>query len=101
MPRHDDRTASARQASRAEGAQSRAESGAESEMWALRLELDQSNQGLIALHAELSEQHEALERARAAAERATADKADFLANMSHEIRSPMTAVIGYNSLLRA
>src|SRR5712691_1055826 len=92
MPRHDDMTASARLASRAEGA--------ESEVRALRLELDQSNHGLIALHAELSEQGEALERARTAAERATADRADFLANMSHEIRSPMTAVIGFNSLLR-
>ena len=72
-----------------------------SEVLALRRELDESNQGLIALHAELSEQCEALERARAAAQQASKDKADFLANMSHEIRSPMNAVIGFTSLLRA
>ncbi len=71
------------------------------EVQALRHELDESNQGLLALHAELSEQHDELERARAAAEQATRDKADFLANMSHEIRSPMSAILGFTSLLRA
>jgi signal transduction histidine kinase/CheY-like chemotaxis protein len=71
------------------------------EVLALRRELDESNQGLLALHAELSDQHDELKLARAAAEQATRDKADFLANMSHEIRSPMNAVIGFTSLLRA
>jgi signal transduction histidine kinase/CheY-like chemotaxis protein len=71
------------------------------EVVALRRELDESSQGLLALHAELSDQHDALKLARAAAEQATRDKADFLANMSHEIRSPMSAVIGFTSLLRA
>ena len=75
--------------------------GVDSEVLALRIELDESNQGLLALHAELSEQHDELEHARAAAEQATRDKADFLANMSHEIRSPMNAVVGFTSLLRA
>src|ERR1700724_2527668 len=75
--------------------------GPDTELLALRHELDESNQGLLALHAELSEQHDELEHARAAAEQATRDKADFLANMSHEIRSPMNAVVGFTSLLRA
>lgn len=68
---------------------------------ALRRELDESNQGLLALHAELSEQHDELARARTAAEQATRDKADFLARMSQEIRSPMNAILGFTSLLRA
>jgi two-component system, sensor histidine kinase and response regulator len=38
------------------------------------------------------------ERARAAAEAASAAKADFLANMSHEIRTPMNAIIGMTHL---
>jgi signal transduction histidine kinase/DNA-binding response OmpR family regulator len=75
--------------------------GPDAELLALRHELDQSNQGLLALHTELSEQHDELERARAAAEQATRDKADFLACMSHEIRSPMNAVVGFTGLLRA
>jgi signal transduction histidine kinase len=71
------------------------------EVQALRHELDESNQGLLAVHAELSERCDELERARAAAERATRDKADFLANMSHEIRSPMNAILGFTGLLLA
>jgi signal transduction histidine kinase/DNA-binding response OmpR family regulator len=70
------------------------------EVRALRQELNESNQGLLALHTELLEQQDMSELARAAAEQATRDKADFLANMSHEIRSPMNAVIGFTSLLR-
>ena len=84
-----------------------ADGGADNEVLELRRELDDSNQGLIALHAELSDRQEELERARATAEQATAaaeqaskDKADFLATMSHEIRSPMSAVIGFTGLLR-
>lgn len=71
------------------------------EVQALRHELDESNHGLLALHAELSEQHDELERSRAAAEQATRDKADFLATVSHEIRTPMSAFLGFTSLLRA
>jgi signal transduction histidine kinase len=83
----------ARQESRADGLHS--------EVLALRHELDESSQGLLALNAELSDRRDEVERARAAAEQATRDKADFLANMSHEIRSPMNAVIGFTGLLRA
>lgn len=39
------------------------------------------------------------ERARAAAEAASAAKSQFLANMSHELRTPLNAIIGYSELL--
>jgi len=69
------------------------------EVQALRRELDESNQGLMAVHAELSERCDELEVARGTAEQATRDKADFLASMSHEIRSPMNAILGFTDLL--
>ncbi len=42
---------------------------------------------------------QALEEARALAERAAHSKSAFLANMSHEIRTPMNAVLGMTELL--
>jgi signal transduction histidine kinase/DNA-binding response OmpR family regulator len=69
------------------------------ETTALRLELDETNRGMLALHAELSHRQEQLEQARAVAEQASLAKAAFLATMSHEIRSPMTAVVGFTGLL--
>ena len=71
----------------------------ETEAAALRTELDETSRGLLAVYAELSEQGEQLEHARAAAEQASHAKAAFLANMSHEIRSPLNAVIGFTGLL--
>ncbi|HLL64192.1 MAG TPA: ATP-binding protein [Micromonosporaceae bacterium] len=65
----------------------------------LRLELNETNRGMLALHADLSARQDELELARAAADEASRMKAAFLANMSHEIRSPMNAVVGFNSLL--
>jgi signal transduction histidine kinase len=65
----------------------------------LEQELDETQRGVLALHHELSDHQQQLEAAWAAAERATEAKAAFLASMSHEIRSPMTAVIGFASLL--
>ena len=40
-----------------------------------------------------------LERARGAAEAATAVKSEFLSNMSHELRTPLTSILGYSSVL--
>lgn len=45
-------------------------------------------------------QHNALDKARKIAEKASQAKAEFLANMSHEIRTPMNAVIGISELLQ-
>ena len=45
-------------------------------------------------------QHEqALEEARAEADRANARKSRFLATMSHELRTPLNAVIGFSEML--
>jgi PAS domain S-box-containing protein len=59
-------------------------------------------------HAQLSEQHDALEKlaadldaARVAAEAANEAKSQFLAMMSHEIRTPMTGLLGMVEMLRA
>ncbi len=73
---------------------------ADTEACELRAELDETNRGLLAVYAELSDHQHQLELARAAAEQSSHAKAAFLANMSHEIRSPLNAVVGFTGLLR-
>jgi two-component system, cell cycle sensor histidine kinase DivJ len=44
-------------------------------------------------------QEQALDLARAAAERADAAKSRFLATMSHELRTPLNAIIGFSEMI--
>jgi two-component system, cell cycle sensor histidine kinase DivJ len=49
---------------------------------------------------ERKQQEQALEDARAVAERANAAKSRFLATMSHELRTPLNAIIGFSDMLK-
>jgi signal transduction histidine kinase len=64
----------------------------QSESAALREELDETNQGVLALYAELDMQAEELRQASDL-------KSRFLSYMSHEFRTPLGSILSINSLL--
>lgn len=64
----------------------------QSETAALREELDETNQGVLALYAELDTQAEQLRQASDL-------KSRFLSYMSHEFRTPLGSILSINSLL--
>jgi len=70
-----------------------------SEADALRVELEETSRGLVAVYAESSDEMAEVEQARDHAVEAGHAKAEYLANMSHEIRSPLSAVVGFTGLL--
>lgn len=49
----------------------------------------------------LLENHVALERAKAAAEKANLGKSEFLSSMSHELRTPLNAILGFAQLMES
>ncbi len=65
---------------------------AQSELEALRSELDETNRGVLALYAELEAQADELRQA-------TELKSRFLAYMSHEFRTPIVAIQSITRLL--
>ncbi|MGF6113109.1 histidine kinase [Pseudomonas sp. ADAK2] len=64
----------------------------QSEATALRDELDETNQGVLALYAELDEQAEQLRQASDL-------KSRFLSYMSHEFRTPLGSILSITGLL--
>ncbi|VEF10728.1 histidine kinase [Pseudomonas fluorescens] len=64
----------------------------QAEITALREELDETNQGVLALYGELDNQAEELRQASDL-------KSRFLSYMSHEFRTPLGSILSINSLL--
>lgn len=65
----------------------------QSENESLRQELEETNQGVLALYAELDTQAEALKQASEL-------KSRFLSYMSHEFRTPLGSILSITSLLK-
>ncbi|WP_426139019.1 sensor histidine kinase [Pseudomonas sp. DWP3-1-2] len=65
---------------------------AQAEVDALRAELDETNQGVLALYAELDNQADELRQASDL-------KSRFLSYMSHEFRTPLGSILSISSLL--
>jgi PAS domain S-box-containing protein len=58
--------------------------------------------GLVGISTDITERkrnEEALESARAQADRANRAKSEFLSRMSHELRTPLNAILGFGQLL--
>jgi cell cycle sensor histidine kinase DivJ len=65
-------------------------------------DVKQGEREVVAVMRDVTErklQEQALDEARAEAERANATKVKFLANMSHELRTPLNAIIGFSDML--
>lgn len=65
-------------------------------------ETDDGQASVVAVMRDVTErkrQEQALEAARAAAERADESKSRFLATMSHELRTPLNAIIGFSDMI--
>ena len=61
-----------------------------------------ANREVVAVMRDVTErktQEQAIEEARAEAEKAHAAKSKFLANMSHELRTPLNAIIGFSEMM--